>query len=158
MRPLAVEIRHTTSMVKSYIDRKIGKNIAGDLTGSECMVLFYILKNSHAALKTSFVIERFRISKGTASQILSSLESKGYISQKISPHDHRAKEIVLTRKSRILKKKMDDAMEEVAARLEDNYTPEERRELVRLLDIMRNNIREEIGYGCEHDCDAPEED
>ncbi len=145
-RPIGAEIRVTSNAIKNYIDKKMSQDLLLEITGVESMTLMYIFRHEAGNVTAADLMRRFGVSKATTSQTISSLKDKGYITQKISKHDHRVKYIVLTEKGSELKKRFDEMFATINSSVVENLAEEEKIELVRLL----KKVQENVGYkgGC----------
>ena len=91
------KIRHLSRVLKKAADQECENHINVGLTAMEGMMLFRI-GNQGVKVETKDLLAQFRLSKSTLSELLSSLEKKGYLVYVQSAADKRKKCVVLTEK------------------------------------------------------------
>ena len=91
------KVRHLARALKKTADAECMNQINLDLTTMEGMTVFRIGRLG-GTVQTSELLSVLRISKSTLSELLSSLEKKGYLVYAQTTSDKRKKSIVLTQK------------------------------------------------------------
>ena len=91
------KIRHLARVIKKTADAECMNQINIGLTTMEGMAVFHIGHLGGQA-QTQDILSTLRISKSTLSELLSSLEKKGYLVYARVSSDKRKKNIVLTEK------------------------------------------------------------
>jgi DNA-binding MarR family transcriptional regulator len=139
-RPLGVEIRMTSNLVKNYIDQTLEKNLKEKLTGIEGMSLGYIFRHQGEEITAKEIRDRSHSSKATISQTLSGLEKKGYIEAVPSPSDKRKKIIVLTPLGQKVQKEFREIFKGITAQVKRGISPEEEENVREILKKIQANV------------------
>ena len=71
------------------------------------------------------IANRLQADKGAVARTLAQLEDQGYVNRKPDPADKRVTRVYLTDKSKALKSNLEQAVERVITRLNENICPDE---------------------------------
>lgn len=137
--PLGVEIQRTSNLIRSYLDTHVNGKIPLGMTGVEGMTLKCICKSNHP-INASELRESTKVSKATTSQTLSSLERKGLVVMETSPSDKRVKYIRPTDKGKEVFFVFLEKYEKLDSLIVKGITNEEKKELIRILGKIQENL------------------
>ncbi len=102
-------------------------------------ILDYLTK--HDGCIQSDIARRERKTAATTTVMLQTMEKNGLIERRSSPEDHRTVRVYITEKGREANVKAQKALQEMDDEVFSDFTPEERRELARLLTKMRDSLK-----------------
>lgn len=111
------------------------------LTRMHHWVIGFLYSNQHRDVFQRDVEAEFRISRSTTSSMLTLMEKKGLITRQSVPDDARLKKLLLTEKAAELHVRHMDKMRELEDRVNNSITPDEKHELLRIIEKLRNSIR-----------------
>ena len=132
------------------LDRLLRRNIEaafrvldGDdqLTRMHHWIIGFLYENQHRDIFQRDVEAEFKISRSTTSSMLTLMEKKGLITRQSVPGDARLKKLMLTEKAAELHLRHMDTIREFDERVNNSITPEEKRELLRILEKLHNTVR-----------------
>ena len=89
------------------------KENEGDLTGMQCWLMRYIKDHDGTDVYQRDIEVEFKVSRATASNMLSVMERKGLIRRLSVAHDARLKKLVLTDQARELMERADQDIREM---------------------------------------------
>ncbi|WP_010629744.1 MarR family winged helix-turn-helix transcriptional regulator [Halomonas sp. KM-1] len=111
-----------------------------ELTAAELDYLYALLSASEG-MRLTELATLLRVSKASASTMVSKLEARGYLRRSACPGDGRAVLLHPTDKARHIEKEEHDVYAETATALRQGLDEHERRELERLLDKACQGLR-----------------
>ncbi len=103
-------------------------------------ILEYLTK--HDGCIQSDIARRERKTAATTTVMLQTMEKNGLIERRSSPEDHRTVRVYITEKGREANVKAQKALQQMDEEVFSDFTPEECRELERLLMKMRDSLKE----------------
>lgn len=132
-------------LLSNMIKRKMNEFIDNDeeihLTGMQGWMVGYIYRRSSTQDVFQRDIEKeFRIRRSTATGILQTLESKGYIERHAVAEDARLKKIVLTDKAIKESKCITGKIIEFDKVVEDGITEEEKEVFFQMIEKIKQNM------------------
>jgi DNA-binding MarR family transcriptional regulator len=139
-KPLGAQLRDTSHCIKYFIDGSLNKSIKEKLTGIEGMTMEFLALHENEEVTASHYMKVANISKATVSQILTGMEKKGLIKMEPSKKDKRKKVISFTKKGREVSDSFDKAFIKINCQIEKGLTDKDKKELVRLLNKIKNNV------------------
>ncbi|MCR4561727.1 MAG: MarR family transcriptional regulator [Bacilli bacterium] len=140
-KPIGVEIRTTSNMIKCYIDQILSERLDFGLTGIEGMILSYIFRLEDKGIVTARdVMKSSKASKSTTSQSLTGLEKKGFITMGPSEEDKRVKIIQLTERGREAQAECRYVFQDIRKVISQGITEEEENLLREMLEKIQKNI------------------
>ncbi|MFQ3786189.1 MarR family winged helix-turn-helix transcriptional regulator [Halomonas sp. A29] len=104
-----------------------------ELTAAELDYLYALLSTTEG-MRLTELAALLRVSKASASTMVSKLEARGYLQRTACPEDGRAVHLHPTDRARQIEREEHDVYAETAAALRQGLDEHERRELERLLD------------------------
>ncbi|MBQ8638377.1 MAG: MarR family transcriptional regulator [Lachnospiraceae bacterium] len=119
------------------------------VTQIQHMILRYLDLNREKEVFQKDLEEQFHVSRATISSTLQVMERNGMILRTAVSQDARLKKITPTEKAMAFADMGRRNVEEMEACLGKGMTPEEHRELLRLLRLVRCNLEAENGRICE---------
>jgi DNA-binding MarR family transcriptional regulator len=141
---LGAETKLASHAIRSYIDKVLAEKLKEKLTGVEGMTMGYFFRHQDMVLTARLVMDRFHITKATASQTLNGLEKKGLISMKPLPGDKRVKRIVLTEKGEAVQAEFKVIFAEINGQIEKGISEADKETFRSVLHKMMDNV----GFDC----------
>ncbi len=149
---IGFQIIQTSRLIKNYSETSIREHSDAVFSSSEGMLLRYIYKKEdEGVVSAKMLTERFRISKATASELLSHLIRKGLIYYAPVESDGRMKRILLTQEGHKIQESLDMILSSCDETLVAGFSEEEKEELSRLLAKVRQNVKKEDQNGEENE-------
>lgn len=127
--------------VRVRVSEDLASSAFNDLSLIQSMVLVMLSCKSKEQIGAKELQDIFVLSKATISEILSGLESKGYITVAQSETDKRRKDIVLTSKARVHVKNALKKFEKLEEELVQDIDEEDFKTFKRVLEKMSKNLR-----------------
>lgn len=116
------------------------KENEGDLTGMQCWMMRFMREHEDEDVYQRDIEKEFKISRATASNMLSLMERKGLIERLPVDHDARLKKLVLTEKARNMQERAENDMKQMENRLVQGLSEAEIQQLKVTLDKMLANL------------------
>jgi DNA-binding MarR family transcriptional regulator len=104
-------------------------------------VLLWLERSEAAGLRPADLAERLRVSRATATVLVDGLVRDGLVVRRPDPSDRRARRVVLTRAGRARAREVAPAHAARLAAVTRALGPDERAQLVALLDKLRGGLR-----------------
>ena len=104
-----------------------------NLTASQFKVLKFLYSSETRTAKVVNIERHYSMTHPTTIGLLDNLEKKGFISRIVNPADARSKLISLTEKAERLEPELLAVGDEIEDKLTENLSPEERKQLIMLL-------------------------
>lgn len=140
-RNVGFAIKSTSHMIRRNLDRIFSAPEFDGLTGMQYAVMGYIMDRAGEQDVFQRDIEKhFSTRRSTVTVMLQSLEQKGYICRIPVSCDARLKKIILTEKAEKMQKRVCSEIDRFHEKLEENLTPEEREQLLYLLEKVNKNL------------------
>jgi DNA-binding MarR family transcriptional regulator len=105
-------------------------------------ILTFLLSNVDREINQKDVVEEFQIRNPTVSGLLDRLEGKGYIVRSIGKTDGRLRRIEITGATREIEAQIHGKGQQFEERLLHGFTPEEKAQLIDLLQRILRNLKE----------------
>ncbi|MDR1901567.1 MAG: MarR family transcriptional regulator, partial [Treponema sp.] len=105
-------------------------------------ILGFLLFNQDRTINQRDIENEFNIKNPTVTGILDRLEKNGFINREISRKDSRHKVIRVTKKSKKLSAELVEKGEDIEDRLTQGFSPEEKHQLLALLQRVLQNARD----------------
>ncbi len=149
MRPgkgnIVFEMKTLDGLMRRYGDATFRKlDDDGQLTRMHHWIIGYLYDRQDQDVFQRDIESAFKISRSTTSSMLSLMEKKGLVNRTGVPGDARLKKITLTERAKELHVKHVSKMQEMDEAINSAITPEEKAELIRILDKLREAIRERL--------------
>lgn len=142
-RAIGFELKFTNNEIRRNLDQRFAENGLEDLSGMQGPVIGYIFMNGAERDVFQKDIEKwFNIRRSTATVMLQAMEQKGLIEREPVPDDGRLKKIILTEKAKELHYRVKEQIEQFHKELEEGITPAEKEEFLRILDRIRENLKD----------------
>ena len=140
----------TVSYYLHYLSRYISKKLErydkeNGISTHDCMVVDYICHRENENLDTiqKDIEDEFYIGKAVASDLISSLEKKGYIERRVDPSDQRKKILTVTKKGHDFNDFNLEKVKKFDNQLTDKLKKKDRDTLFRLFEDLILKSREE---------------
>lgn len=140
-RNIIFEMKNLDRLLRKHIEAEF-RALDGDdqLTRMHHWIIGFLYSNQHRDVFQRDVEAEFKISRSTTSSMLTLMEKKGLITRQSVPGDARLKKLMLTEKAAELHMRHMDKMHEFDKRVNDSITFEEKQELIRILEKLRNSV------------------
>lgn len=134
-------------IINNYFENQLNLGLAEyNLTRSQMDVLIFLKINEKKNIETNQkdIEKALSLKNPTVTGILDRLEDKGYIKRNVSSKDKRLKQITLTSASNEILLKSRNHAKIIEEKILSPLSDEEIDELLKLLDKIKINIKEEI--------------
>ena len=135
---LGILINKIANQLKRKMDKEMNENY--NLTKTQSLVLSYI--NSNKEIYQKDIEKRFSIRRSTATEILNLMEKRNLIKRIPSKIDKRINIIEITEEGIKLEKVGKEKIKELEKQMTKALTKEEKKELIRLLEKVEQNLLE----------------
>ena len=135
---LGILINKITNQLKRKMDKEMNENY--NLTKTQSLVLSYI--NSNKEIYQKDIEKKFSIRRSTATEILNLMEKRNLIKRTPSKIDKRLNNIEITEEGIKLEKVGKEKIKELEKHMTKSLTKEEKKELIRLLEKVEQNLLE----------------
>lgn len=151
---IGFKVRLIHNQIHKTMEAKRKEN-EGDLTGVQCWIMRFVKDREEEDVYQRDIEKEFKISRATASNILSVMERKGLIERLPVEHDARLKKLVLTERARDMQERAEKDMKQMEDKLVQGMSESEIQQLKNAL----NRILENLGVEQEEQtrCCGPEE-
>lgn len=139
---IGYHIINTDKLIGHYILGKFDKKARHRVSPMQVMIMNYLLKTKGKVFQQD-ICDTFNLRRSTVSGILTTMEKNDIIVRIPSASDPRKKEIKLTKVFIANTKKVSYEFKKMESILEQNFTLEEKSELIRLLSKLEGNLIEE---------------
>lgn len=143
-RALGVELRTLSNLTRRYFEQYSHKKCIEAITGTNSWIIGYIGDRTAAGenVYQRDLETRFGITRSTASKVINLMVQKGLIERQSVEYDARLKKLVLTEKSREIKRLMDEDHQRFEQELRKGFEEDELQMLFACLDKMKKNLKE----------------
>lgn len=143
-QPLAFRIKSLNNQIRRLLERSAMANNYADLTGMQYGFLgFLVDQKKDARVYQKDLEARFNIRRSTASEMLKTLEKKGYIERVTDTEDTRLKKIIVTDKAREVNKVARENFEKLQERLTYGISPKELEQFWAVFQKISDNAEED---------------
>ncbi len=137
-----VEMKKIFNMLKRYADNNIEQLHHSDLTPVQTIVLGYISENSNRDLFQRDIEMAFNIRRSTVTNIIQTIERKGFIKRESVKNDARLKKIILTDKSIKLSETFKKVMDSLEEKIKEGITEEEFKSFFYVMEKIIKNLED----------------
>ena len=140
---IGYHIVNAEKLIGRYILDKFNKKAQHRVSSVQVMIMKYLLKNQNKKIFQQDICDVFNLRRSTVSGILTTMEKNNIIIRKVARDDPRKNEIKLTKTFVNNAKEISVELRNLESLLEQNFTQEEKDELIRLLKKLEGNLIEE---------------
>ncbi len=140
---IGYHIVNAEKLIGRYILDKFNKKAQLRVSPVQVMIMKYLLKNQNKKIFQQDICDAFNLRRSTVSGILTTMEKNNIIIRNVASDDPRKNEIKLTKTFVSNTKKISVELKNLESLLEQNFTQEEKDELIRLLQKLEGNLMEE---------------
>lgn len=141
---IGYKIRLIHNQIHKRMEEKKLENEKEPLTGMQRWTLGYLSEHEGQAVYQRDIEEAFKISRATASNMLSVMERRGLIERQPVEHDARLKKIVMTDLACTMTQKANRDVKEMETLLQQGLSQEDIVHLKKYLDIILKNLGETV--------------
>lgn len=135
-----VEMKKMFNIIKRYADNNLEQLLCNDLTPVQGMVLGFIIKSSYKDLYQRDIESAFNIRRSSVTNVIQTIERKGFIKRQYVENDKRLKKIVLTDKAVKLGKSFKGIMDSLENRIKEGITKEEFEIFFKVMEKINRNL------------------
>lgn len=135
---LIPRLRMLNNSIRQYMDQQF---LVLELTAPQSFVLHYLALHENEPIYPKDIEHSFQLTHPTVSGLLQRLEAKGFLTIVPDQADRRCKRLQLTDKARRCEQAVGGAFAQLDRAMSTGMSPAERAELLRLLDLARDNLR-----------------
>ena len=136
-------IMNTNKLMGRYVIKNFEKKSKYRISPMQVMIMKYLLKNQNKKIFQQDICDTFNLRRSTVSGILTTMEKNAIIIRKVAREDPRKNEIKLTKMFVNNTKEVSAELMNLEIILEQDFTLEEKAELIRLLKKLEGNLIEE---------------
>ena len=140
---IGYHIVNAEKLIGRYILDKFNKKAQHRVSPVQVMIMKYLLKNQNKKIFQQDNCDAFNLRRSTVSGILTTMEKNNIVIRNVASDDPRKNEIKLTKTFVSNTKKISVELKNLESLLEQNFTQEEKDELIRLLQKLEGNLMEE---------------
>ncbi|HOO79870.1 MAG TPA: MarR family transcriptional regulator [Lachnospiraceae bacterium] len=133
-------IKQITESIRRNVDNNLTKY---GLTMTQSHVLFYLSCCGREKVSQKDIERHLQVTHPTVAGIIKRLEEKNFVITRTDSEDHRVSLVELTEQSRQLISRLKEGKQELMAQLTQGLNQQEQKELLRLLLILRDNVKED---------------
>lgn len=143
-QPLAFRIKSLNNQIRRLLERSAILNNDAELTGMQYGFLGFIAgQDENTNIYQKDIENRFNIRRSTASEMLKTMEKKGYIERVTDTNDTRLKRIIVTDKAKELNKETKANLEKLQKRLTKGISDKELEMFWVVLEKISDNAEED---------------
>ena len=117
-----------------------GKDIKKSPSPTQIRIILFLIEHKHEIISQKDIENHLKLSRATVSDVLNTMEKKGYIKKIASKEDARANNIVLNDIALQMHKKTEEEMEKINNLLQQNISKEDLDNFIKVIDLMNENL------------------
>ena len=132
---------HIRSLDQSIIRTMMkGKDIKKTPSPTQIRIVLFLIEHRDEIISQKDIENHLKLSRATVSDVLNTMEKKGYIKKIASKEDARANNIVLNDIALQMHKKTEEEMEKINNLLQQNISKEDLDNFIKVIDLMNENL------------------
>ncbi len=139
---IPAQLHRVDNLIFRQVNEFSRANGVEDITAMHGWILSFLYENREKEIFQRDVERSFDITRGTVTNILQLMEKKGYILRENVPEDARLKRLILTPEGAAAHEKIVRSLRQTTAYIEGLLTAEERTEMMRLLQKLKDGLTE----------------
>jgi DNA-binding MarR family transcriptional regulator len=143
-KKLGLEIHKTDNDIRRFLAAELDKRLPDRPTMVEGEIIGFLYHSEKKEHSAKDIMKEFHIKKASASNVLNSLERKGFIRMSASPGDKRKKTVSLTGYGLEHQAKFEAAMSEVIDQTASGIPEEDVKTCLKVLDKIQKNVGGEL--------------
>lgn len=136
---IGTELGMLNNLIKRQMVCITDKDEMANVTGMQAMILWFLMQTKEERFQRD-VETYFRIRRSTATGILNLMEEHGLLRREPVEQDRRLKRLVLTDCAKALYERIQQAMDQTEALMEEGIDPEELAVWFRVCEKIRANL------------------
>ena len=136
---IGTELGMLNNLIKRRMVCTTGKDEMANITGMQAMILWFLMQAKEERFQRD-IETYFRIRRSTATGILNLMEDHGLLRREPVEQDRRLKRLVLTDRAKALYERIQQAMAQTEALMEEGIDPEELAVWFRVSEKIRANL------------------
>ena len=139
-KQIGIEIRILANLIGRYLNEVGFSNEHNSLTGPQGLVLGYLYDHQDKDIFQRDIEATFNVRRSSATGLLKSLESNGFIERVNVDYDARLKKIVLTDKAYEFRDTLEAHIQKLEEKLVKDLKPHEIDDLIRIISKIKKNL------------------
>lgn len=138
---IGIEIRVLANLIGRCLNEVGFNDEQNSLTGPQGLVLGYLYDHQDYDIFQKDIEATFNVRRSSATGLLKSLETNGFIERVSVAYDARLKKIILTEKAYEFKESLEKCIQKMEAILVKDLEPQEIEDLIRIMNKIKNNLK-----------------
>ncbi len=138
---IGIEIRVLANLIGRCLNDVGFNDEQNSLTGPQGLVLGYLYDHQDNDIFQKDIEATFNVRRSSATGLLKSLETNGFIERVSVAYDARLKKIILTEKAYEFKESLEKCIQKMEAILVKDLEPREIEDLIRIMNKIKNNLK-----------------
>ena len=138
---IGIEIRVLANLIGRCLNDVGFNDEQNSLTGPQGLVLGYLYDHQDYDIFQKDIEATFNVRRSSATGLLKSLETNGFIERVSVVYDARLKKIILTEKAYEFKESLEKCIQKMEAILVKDLEPREIEDLIRIMNKIKNNLK-----------------
>ncbi|WP_279160966.1 MarR family winged helix-turn-helix transcriptional regulator [Thomasclavelia cocleata] len=138
---IGIEIRVLANLIGRCLNEVGFNDEQNSLTGPQGLVLGYLYDHQDYDIFQKDIEATFNVRRSSATGLLKSLETNGFIERVSVVYDARLKKIILTEKAYEFKESLEKCIQKMEAILVKDLEPQEIEDLIRIMNKIKNNLK-----------------
>lgn len=124
-QPIGGIVKCLSNQIRRHLDAAALEAGLVELTGTQGMILHYLLRNEGRCLTQRDVEQRFQLRGATLSRLFQRMEAAGLLERRAVSRDQRCKQLLPTDKARAMHAQFVSCLEETDHLLQQGVSPED---------------------------------
>lgn len=124
-QPIGGVVKCLSNQIRRHLDAAASEAGLVELTGTQGMILHYLLRNEGRCLTQRDVEQRFQLRGATLSRLFQRMEAAGLLERRAVSHDQRCKQLLPTDKARAMHAQFVSCLDETDHLLRQGISPED---------------------------------
>lgn len=143
MSDIGLEIKNVNNLISRGVCNLKTMSLLKEVTGSNGYILRYLKREKDQQITQKMIEQTMGITRSTASTVLSRMEKMDWIKREALVTDSRSRLVSITSKGLALCEQLEEELALFEKRLVKGFSEKELVEFVRLLNKIKENLKEE---------------
>lgn len=143
MADIGLEIKNVNNLISRGVCNLKTMSLLKEVTGSNGYILRYLKREKDQQITQKMIEQTMGITRSTASTVLSRMEKMDWIKREALVTDSRSRLVSITSKGLALCEQLEEELALFEKRLVKGFSEKELVEFVRLLNKIKENLKEE---------------
>ena len=146
-QPIGGVVKCLSNQIRRHLDAAASEAGLVELTGTQGMILHYLLRNEGRCLTQRDVEQRFQLRGATLSRLFQRMEAAGLLERRAVSRDQRCKQLLPTEKARAMHAQFVTCLDETDRLLLQGIRPEDEAVFRSVCLQMLNNLTQQDAAG-----------